>query len=390
MQKHKEDKENIVSLIGRTFHDSTTTQDKIEQYNPIRADDLDFGNKSLSTSHRQSVQDEELGSVQHFPPFQRPPTRKIGQAMNLEERTLKTSDGEKKPVSTAPVKATQQAIRIRPPSRHKTPSKALGLDLPDKEKEKSESSISFIEDNEPLDPKLKAHFGEDSDPEEMQKKPEAEAMGFDNMFDMSEFLDSDPRAQKDMRPQTREGGRKIQTAMPQSRPIEPMSFEKPAPQKLGPGFDLRLALPVRPKTFIEPDYAQIKPKTAKQESNRGQNKSINSSKVEAGMSKKPSKVEELELSEYLGDFGEFEHFPDPPSSNTKKKAHPQSAKPDAKKSERIMKNNFLDQFSSSYKDEKTNIIFTHSKGSVTNKKSNNISLPFETSLGKDFVGLFAN
>ncbi len=33
---------------------------------------------------------------------------------------------------------------------------------------------------------------------------------------------------------------------------------------------------------------------------------------------KSSKLDELEVSEYLGDFGEFDHFPSPPSSNTKK------------------------------------------------------------------------
>ena len=50
-----------------------------------------------------------------------------------------------------------------------------------------------------------------------------------------------------------------------------------------------------------------------------------------------------------------------------------------------MKNNYL----SSQKD-KSNIIITHNKSSVINKKDNNITLPFETSLGKDFVSLFAN
>lgn len=55
-----------------------------------------------------------------------------------------------------------------------------------------------------------------------------------------------------------------------------------------------------------------------------------------------------------------------------------------------MKNNYFDTFTNSYRDDKSNIIFTHNKSSTTNKKSNNITLPFETSLGKDFVGLFAN
>jgi hypothetical protein len=78
---------------------------------------------------------------------------------------------------------------------------------------------------------------------------------------------------------------------------------------------------------------------------------------------------------------------------------PQTAKVESRKTgsvsgikvEKLMKNNFLDSIATnSYKDEKSHIVFTHNKSSVTNRKSNNITLPFETSLGKDFVGLFAN
>ncbi len=42
-----------------------------------------------------------------------------------------------------------------------------------------------------------------------------------------------------------------------------------------------------------------------------------------------------------------------------------------------------------FKDKKSQIVFIHNKGSQSTKKEN-IDLPFETTLEKDFVGLFAN
>lgn len=81
-------------MLGRTLQETTTT-DKNDLTN-LRNEEPE-GPKSLSISYRNTApQDEELGSVQHFPPFtvtlnfflihQRPPTRKVGQAMNLDER----------------------------------------------------------------------------------------------------------------------------------------------------------------------------------------------------------------------------------------------------------------------------------------------------------------
>ena len=49
------------------------------------------------------------------------------------------------------------------------------------------------------------------------------------------------------------------------------------------------------------------------------------------------------------------------------------------------KNNFLSQ----YKDKKSKIVFIYNKESHATKKDN-VDLPFETTLEKDFVGLFAN
>ena len=52
--------------------------------------------------------------------------------------------------------------------------------------------------------------------------------------------------------------------------------------------------------------------------------------------------------------------------------------------ENIIKNDF-----ENCQKDKSNIIIKHNKSSI-NKKDNNSTLPFETSLGKDFVNLFAN
>ena len=58
----------------------------------------------------------------------------------------------------------------------------------------------------------------------------------------------------------------------------------------------------------------------------------------------------------------------------------------------FLKNNFFEGFTSSYRDEKSKIVFTHNRSTVHNpkKQTTDGNLPFETSLGKDFVGLFAN
>jgi len=59
------------------------------------------------------------------------------------------------------------------------------------------------------------------------------------------------------------------------------------------------------------------------------------------------------------------------------------------KPEKMTKNNFLSEDHSIFKDKKSQILFIHHRGSQTTKKEN-IDLPFETTLEKDFVGLFAN
>jgi len=76
------------------------------------------------------------------------------------------------------------------------------------------------------------------------------------------------------------------------------------------------------------------------------------------------------------DFDEptYENHDKPSSPGAKRK--PQTAKPESTKNsvsgikvEKLMKNNFLDNLTTnSYKDEKSNIVFTHNKSSVTNRK----------------------
>jgi hypothetical protein len=66
-RQKQNDKENIVSMLGRALQETTTT-DKNDVTN-LRNEEPE-GHKSLSMSYRNTnPQDEEFGSVQHFPPF---------------------------------------------------------------------------------------------------------------------------------------------------------------------------------------------------------------------------------------------------------------------------------------------------------------------------------
>jgi len=59
------------------------------------------------------------------------------------------------------------------------------------------------------------------------------------------------------------------------------------------------------------------------------------------------------------------------------------------KDNKVPKNNFLNLGPGIHKDKKSEIVFVYNK-EATKVKKENVALPFETTLGKDFVGLFAN
>jgi hypothetical protein len=167
----------------------------------------------------------------------------------------------KKPIIVTNIKP-QQIIRVRPPSRHKTPNKALGLELPENERkeEKTESSLSLFEDNEPLDTK-KENDDNDSDFLDEFKN---DNMGFDNVLDLSDFHDTEevkPAPQKFNRPQTREGERKINTAIAQTRNhkefISIGTVDK-GPVKVIPAFiePNKISIQAKTKNFFDAEFTK--------------------------------------------------------------------------------------------------------------------------------------
>jgi hypothetical protein len=428
---------------------------------------------------------------------QRPPARKKGPTFGLDDRfILKQEGSDKKAANMIPIKAQHNIMR--PPSRHRTPSKALGLDLPMNNGAshfpvknmyaKTQEEIDHAPT--PENTNYKGDFVDSSSDDGIfDEDVDDNNMDFDNVLDLSDFLRKD-KEEKEKERERKEKEREKEI---------PIDKEKVSPLLAGiqhPGFesdakrDLKSAHGKRmkpqsaqrenktaqaprentpslasvqkedSKLNITQDYSsfhldeaennnadqklrtiqldtdkpaakkpekaalfQNKPATAVPSLQRGstanpikRNEKLTALKLIAdGASTQNSHRQVKPTTSYKKcmevDTDGIHHFTDRSNNsihittspenkremtNLSTRNHAVSAKIPVNRTptnstlnsiwtESIMKNNFLN----SSKD-KSSIIITHNKSSVLHKNSNNITLPFETSLGKDFVSLFAN